>query len=117
MKTEQLVPIIVKALREISEWPWHKSIASHGEGYNIWEAQTSSQYILLATVFGAEIEAALFTSTPLWLAQMVMGIIQERATILKGDSEFHIDFYIPEARCDFGISPEDYEWLKGKVGE
>lgn len=132
---EQLVPIIVKALKEISEWPWHKSVSSHGGGYNIWDAQNVS----LATTFGDETDGTLFASSPLWLAQMVVGIIEERARTLKcihlletGETKTEhetLRFAAYDNHCgslnkwwipnkvlhEFGLTPKNYEWLRGKI--
>ena len=85
MTTEKLVPIIVKALRDVG-----------------------NEHILTA-----------FTRYELWLAQMVVRAIEDRKTHYWN---FHTAYTLKSPqKCEakalrnFGISLEDYEWLKGKV--
>ena len=98
MTIEQLIPVIVKALKKISPWPW----------------QTAKAGFDLALVEARD--ASFIASFPLWLAQMVVGMVEER-----GNAKYRGGHNWESAKelvfHDFGISPEDYEWLKEKVGE
>ncbi len=71
MTIEQLVPQIVKALKEI---PW-------GE-------------------------------RDFWLAQMVVGIVEKEAW-LKADGNGNPQYDV--ALREFGLSEDDWRWLKGKI--
>ena len=100
MTPEQLVPIIVKALREISDWKWQRA-----------KNTTHPSFV---------------DASPIWLAQLVVGIVEERAAIHRIEGtcgEAHILYpdyckeeSLVEALRDFGITPEDLTWLKEKVG-
>ena len=49
-----------------------------------------------------------------WLAQMVVGMVEERADYYaRPDSDPNLQ----KALCNFGLTTEDYEWLKGRVNE
>ena len=87
---EQLVPEIVRMLRE-SEWP---------------------------DVYGDLFRNGIRTwYHPSWLAQMVVGLVEERAMSHSViDLEIQEEAAIERAVDNFNISVADYEWLKGKVG-
>ena len=136
MTIEALVPIIVKALKEISEWPWETDnnilaspVLKRGGGFGS-----------LVGHIGTWLDRDFVAASPLWLAQMVVGIVEERAghkqSIIRisgntyRPTRFRLgrkeknpyfrwteDDFIKEAVQDFGLSVEDYEWLKGKVGK
>ena len=90
MTIEQLVPIIVRYLKE-SGWPGHDGNffdcdwpgLAHGTWYH-----------------------------PRWLAQMVVGIVEERLS-KYGDRRIGLKLTLR----DFSLTKADYEWLKGKVGD
>lgn len=102
MTPEQLVPEIVKALREISPWSWKDQF----KGENPY--------------------GVLIASSPLWLAQIVVGVVAERAR-----THFYVKGYGPTpdasfkkwneciniALRDFGLTEADWQWLKEKAGE
>ena len=131
---EKLVPIIVKALREISPWPWryHESDFKH--------IDDESLAFLLRMESVDELELRFIASSPLWLAQMVVEVIEGRARgkesavlhfgniyrstrFVRGKKEpnpyyqWNHKEFIEATLSDFGLSPEDWEWLKGKMGE
>ena len=103
MTPEQLVPIIVKALREISPWPW------------TWGAPPLKHWPK-----SPELSAARFIrQSPLWLAQMVVEMVEERTHVYANDSEGKWDatHFIAETLRDFSLTEADWKWLKGKVEE
>ena len=118
MTIEQLIPQIVKTLREISEWPWK-------------DHPTDEYWIVSSTNHGVvtveDVEKHFIKNSPLWLAQMVVGIVEERAELnyrRQGGKWGFIALTDKEQRewqtralRDFSTSTEDYEWLKGKVGK
>ena len=75
MTPEQLIPIIVKVLRE-TQRPWGRK--------------------------------------DLWLAQMVVGMVQQKA---KEHKRRGCRGGMAESLFDFSLTPEDWTWLKEKVGE
>ena len=117
---EKLVPIIVKALREISPWPWryHESDFKH--------IDDESLAFLLRMESVDELELRFIASSPLWLAQMVVEVIEARKvyydlhTPYRSGSicrRFPLPTSLGQALSDFSLTAEDWEWLKGKVGE
>mgnify|MGYP003395089281 CR=1 FL=1 len=103
MTIEQLVPIIVMSLRE-SEWPGHDG--------NFFDCDFPG--LLQGTWYH-----------PRWLAQMVVGIVEERAKRIHHSAEEVIIFDsceeketdIKDAYRELGLSQRDWTWLKGKVGK
>ena len=113
---------IVKALKEISEWPW--------------EPDSDLGFILsgnlgIAHVGGVEVEAStelsdgerktyisnqhLIASSPRWLAEMVVRLVESEQ--YQRSSEGYVKEYALElALQKHDITPEDFAWLKGKVG-
>ena len=91
---------IVEALKSISPWPW--KTAKAGFDLALVEAR----------------DASFIASSPVWLAQMVVGMVEERAHVYANDSEGYwtAPHFIPAALRDFGITPENWTWLKEKVG-
>ena len=94
---ETLVPQIVKALREY-EWP---------------ETDCSVHFRLLDWTRGGN------WYHPLWLAQMVVGIVEEREqwlilATLKDEPGLLVE---AQALREFSLTLEDWTWLKEKVGE
>ena len=115
--SKTLAPI-VKALREISEWPWYVDTADD-------TAVINSHDLDIGVYEEKEEENAFFVaSSPLWLAQMVVGIVEERAELSyrrQGGKWAFIALTARERRewrtralHDFNLTKEDYEWLKGK---
>ena len=144
MTPEALVPIIVKALKEISPWPWHiDRDPRSGMSWNIEIVCEERNPIgdKLRVVFLAhdqgktnkhEVNAYFISSSPLWLAQMVVGWIQDREKqyasvgysvpgyFVENPGPIFIHVYggnepLKLALRDFSISKEDYEWLKEKA--
>ena len=88
---------IVEALKSISPWPW--KTAKAGFDLALVEAR----------------DASFIASSPVWLAQMVVGMVEERAE--RHDEEHDVlGLGLLDALRDFGITPEDWTWLKEKVG-
>ena len=110
MTPEKLVPEIVRQLRT-GVWP-----------------ETAKAGIIISE----ETDACGEWYHPLWLAQMVVGWIQDREKqyasvgysvpgyFVENPGPIFIHVYggnepLKLALRDFSISKEDYEWLKGKV--
>ena len=97
---ETLVPQIVKALREY-EWP---------------ETDCSVHFRLLDWTRGGN------WYHPLWLAQMVVALVQKEADLCNV-SHYEVNGEIGGHSCTkgtlsrFGLTPDDWTWLKGKVDE
>ena len=109
---ETLAPI-VKALREISEWPWWRDNHSDGQ-YSVWDKKDSR----IASPTWNLSNINFIASSPLWLAQMVVALVEERASHYAGMNQRPIQqSYIEMALLDFGLTESDWTWLKGKVGE
>ena len=59
-----------------------------------------------------------------WLAELVVRVVEERASMLEIRCELDtgtssgVDRYLNEALSDpdINITPKDFAWLKGKVG-
>ena len=130
MTIEALVPIIVKALKKLPEPPWYVS----GDD----AADTEHQESGLALVDTGRTQdwpiarlcewhtAEFIASSPLWLAQMVVEVIEARKvyydlhTPYRSGSicrRFPLPTSLGQALSDFSLTAEDWEWLKGKVGE
>lgn len=124
---EKVIPQIVKALLEISKWPWDPD---DDLGFIL------SSNLGIAHVGGVEKEAStevtdserleykanlmLIASSPLWLARMVVGIIEKEADLCN-ISHYEINGQMGGHSCTkgalsrFSISPSDYEELKRRV--
>ena len=122
MTIEQLVPIIVKSLREISEWPWNSP--NNGAVNDARGELTSLIYAKDARekrwYWECDPSNAIFVaSSPLWLAQMVIGVVKAKAEghcNWQDHTHAWCDWSIELALHDFGLTPEDWMWLKGKMG-
>ena len=122
MTTEALVPIIVKALREISDWEWEFD-EKLGDVTGSWRVNIGRTGGLIATVFGISTWAVKYNcngrfiaSSPLWLAQMVVGIVEERAA--QHDKVYEvIGLGLLDALRDLSITPKDWAWLQQKVND
>ena len=110
---ETLVPQIVKALREISEWPWEPT-QDNSSTVTILDA-TGELRVLVYPKRDTEIKLGnrdFIASSPLWLAQMVVALVEERCFANASREKWR-----KEALHDFSLTPDDWTWLKGKVGE
>ena len=125
---------IVKALRDISEGPWE----SYGPSVTgtTFDHESSVVPTLpdqsgpIAVVSGeddskSKINADFIASSPRWLAEMVVRMVEEGAVLCarKQQSSWLWDEwsgpaqkrFIGQALFRFDITPEDFAWLKGKV--
>ena len=129
MAIEALVPEIVKTLREISPWPWSLS-NDNGSDVSIIDARNMLR-VLVYPEEGPEVNLMnrdFVLSSPIWLAQLVVSLVEERASIHSTEGtcgkEPHIlyPYYseeeaLSEALRDFSLSPGDWTWLKEGVGK
>src|SRR3990167_2744808 len=108
---------IVKALKEISEWPWWRDNHTDGQ-YSVWD-QNDERIVPpkwnLATI-------NFITASPSRLAEMVVRVVEERRLHYWN---FHDSYAITAVldKClikalsdpDINITPDDFAWLRGKV--
>ena len=128
---------IVKALKEISEWPWIVDIDPRQDmdwNMEILSSECNPIGDRLTVAFMAnkswknlpkwQANARSISSSPLWLAELVVRVVEERASMLEIRCELDtgtssgVDRYINDALSDpdINITPKDFAWLKGKVG-
>ncbi len=131
---ETLVLQIVKALREISEWPW--AWQGTGDKDNSWSmglAMDKNDKIVSGECEEEDTpieeicqgddglhHASFLASSPIWLAQMVVGVVEERSQRylnLSFRKSCPHDVALCKALHDFGLTKDDWTWLKGKVEE
>ena len=142
MTIEAIVPIIVKALRKLPEPPWYVAGDDAPDtphcksGLALVDTGRTSDWSIARL---CEWNTAEFiASSPLWLAQMVVGIVEQEVKLTHltciawgntyrrthwvrgkrkpnpyyqwGEKEF-----LAKVLGNLSISSEDWEWLKGKV--
>ena len=124
LNIEKLVPCIVKALRNLSSLRWKVNpVGVYSPGppgpHEDWGSGGAS-YV------GADIEVRyrdFIASSPLWLAQMVVGLVEERAKRIHYSGEGNILFDnceekesdVKDAYRELGLLERDWTWLKEKV--
>ena len=137
--TEQLVPIIVKALRQISDWPWLTAPGNFITTIDI--IGEPNQIVAEVPCQGSnEHDLPYIASSPLWLAQMVVGMVEREVKLtylacitwgntyrptrmVKGKREPNPYYewgekeFLAKVLGNLSISSEDWTWLKEKVGE
>src|SRR3990167_1732850 len=119
---------IVKALKEISEWPWIQSPDNAG-AVAINDAKNELRILVYPkpSIEGNDATNINFVaSSPRLLAEMVVKVVEEGAVLCarKQEPSWLWDEWSGPARKQFigqvlrdeGITPEDFAWLKGKVG-
>ena len=125
MTIEQLVPAIVKALRRLPEPPWHVS------GDNAADTEHRESGLALVDTGRTEdwpiarlcewFTADFIASSPRWLAQMVVGIVEEREDRYMHTGDWRQDMSLDAAQYqalrDFSLTESDWIWLKEKVRE
>lgn len=116
---EKVLPIVVKALLEISPWPWDR-FPLREEGYTYFRIGRKLPLggKELVADYIAERNLDFLAASPLWLASLVVALVKERAEH-ECDILDHIhawcDLTITQTLSDFSISPSDYEEIKRRV--
>ena len=114
-----LVPQIVKALREISDWPWgfrDISIPKTDDGLGFVSDLNGIDFSHHGTNRKTKVQnvtdGKFIAASPLWLAQMVVGMVEERAELRYPWCD-HFEQALYHALRDFSLTESDWKWLKG----
>ena len=118
---------IVKALKEISEGPWvHQNGEIIARGMVVAQVMGGDDFPCCDENIDEECKANTYfiASSPRLLAELVVRVVEERASMLEIRCELDtgtssgVDRYLNEALSDpdINITPKDFAWLKGKVG-
>jgi len=110
---------IVEALRAISEWPWHNDNTAVGDNSELELLVHSSLHVPVKEKLP---NAAFIASSPRWLAQLMIELVEERADKYAEMAVPEVEYNTEKARWikaalnNFNLTLEDWTWLKEKVG-
>ena len=135
MTIEQLIPEIVKTLKALPDPPWYVSGDNAGDtehresGLALVDTGRTQDWPIARLCEWPTAE--FIASSPLWLAQMVVGMVHLQTQIeaeahekLQPDCKYSgpcaqgghpHGYFRGKAVSMLGLTAEDYEWLKGKV--